>query len=74
MQSGNDRGLFTSLNDSIHTKEVTGLAIDGLNHYLISSSRDHTVKLWDFYKQKLRSHNGLSELTPAIDFGFSENR
>ena len=23
---------------------------------------------------KLRSHNGLSELTPAIDFGFSENR
>ena len=50
MQSGNDRGLFTSLNESIHSKEVTGLAIDGLNHYLISSSRDHTIKLWDFYK------------------------
>ena len=23
---------------------------------------------------KLRSHNGLTELTPVIDFGFSENR
>ena len=30
--------------------EVTGLAIDGLNKYLVSGSSDKTVKLWDFYR------------------------
>jgi len=24
-----------------------------LNHYLVSCSLDHTIKLWDFYRQKL---------------------
>lgn len=37
----------------MHSKEVTGLGIDMLNHHLVSCSLDHTIKLWDFYKQKL---------------------
>jgi U3 small nucleolar RNA-associated protein 21 len=38
---------------SLHTKEVTGLGLDMLNHHLVSCSLDHTIKLWDFYRQKL---------------------
>jgi WD40 repeat protein len=55
LQSGNDRGLFSKLDEthSLHTKEVTGLGIDMLNHHLVSCSLDHTIKLWDFYRQKL---------------------
>ena len=36
----------------IHTKEVTGLGMDGLNHYLVSCSMDGTIKLWDFYRHR----------------------
>lgn len=32
---------------------MTGLAIDSLNHYLVSGSADKTIKLWDFYRCKL---------------------
>lgn len=54
MQSGIDRGYFKSHDVSQqHKKEVTGLAIDQLNHYLISSSLDGSIKLWDFYRQGL---------------------
>ena len=28
--------------------------MDALNHYLVSSSLDHKIKLWDFYKMKLQ--------------------
>ena len=54
LQSGNDRGLFTtaSLDLPMHSKEITGLGIDALNHHLVSCSLDHTIKLWDFYRQK----------------------
>jgi len=54
LQSGNDRGIFLAGEQgSLHSKEVTGLNVDALNHYLVSSSLDHTIKLWDFYKMKL---------------------
>lgn len=36
-----------------HSKTVTGLACDPLNRYLISSSLDGFVKLWDFNKRNL---------------------
>lgn len=44
-----DRGLFAP---EQHSSEVTGLGIDALNHYLVSSSFDGKIKLWDFYKAK----------------------
>ena len=51
LQSGNDRGVFFSEGEeSKHTKEVTGLGVDILNHYLVSTSLDSTIKLWDFYR------------------------
>ena len=58
MQSGKERGVFTldaknALGESIHTGEVTGLGIDSMNRYLVSSSKDRSVKLWDFYRCKL---------------------
>ena len=54
MQSGKDRGLFTCEKEqNVHQAEVTGLAIDQLNKYLVSGSVDKTVKLWDFYRGKL---------------------
>lgn len=54
MQSGNDRGYFRAKDASQrHSKEVTGVAIDQLNHFLISCSLDGTIKLWEFYRQGL---------------------
>lgn len=55
MQSGNDKGFFTSDSNErgVHTKDITGIGIDQLNHYLVSCSLDGTIKLWDFYRQKL---------------------
>lgn len=58
MQSGKERGIFSldaknPLGASIHTSEVTGLGIDTMNRYLVSSSKDRSVKLWDFYRCKL---------------------
>lgn len=53
MQSGIDRGVFTPNDGQIHSKEITGLGIDLLNHHLVSCSLDHDIKLWDFYRQKL---------------------
>jgi WD40 repeat protein len=53
MQSGNDKGLFAPSEDQqtkIHSKEITGLGMDSLNHYLVSCSLDGTIKLWDFYR------------------------
>jgi len=35
-----------------HTGEISGLGVDSLNHYLVSASRDGSVKLWDFFAQK----------------------
>ena len=32
---------------------MTGLGVDLLNRYLVSSSKDRSVKLWDFYRCKL---------------------
>ena len=55
LQSGIDRGTFTSGEHEkapCHTKEITGLGIDALNHYVVSCSLDCTIKLWDFYRQK----------------------
>jgi U3 small nucleolar RNA-associated protein 21 len=39
--------------EATHTREVTGLGIDMLNHHLVSCSLDHDIKLWDFYRKKL---------------------
>ena len=50
MQSGLDKGLYSG---QVHLKEVSGLGIDILNHYLVSCSLDHTIKLWDFYRKSL---------------------
>lgn len=42
----------------MHTNEVTGLAIDSLNRYLVSGSADKSIKLWDFFRSKLlRTYN-----------------
>ena len=59
MQSGKERGVFaldgkkTMSSQSLHTAEITGLGVDILNRVLVSSSKDRTVKLWDFYRCKL---------------------
>lgn len=55
MQSGLDKGVFTTQNksESTHKGEVTGLGMDSLNKVLVSSSLDMTVKLWDFFRAKL---------------------
>lgn len=56
LQSGNDRGLFSAAGvagQSLHSREVTGLGMDLLNHHLVSCSLDHTIKLWDFYRQRI---------------------
>lgn len=50
LQSGNDRGYFKAKDIKLqHSKEVTGLAVDQLNHYLISCSMDGSIKIWEFY-------------------------
>lgn len=58
MQSGKEKGAFTldassPIGETLHTGEVTGLGIDSLNKFLVSSSQDRTIKLWDFYRAKL---------------------
>ena len=58
MQSGKERGVFgldnrSADSESIHTADVTGLCVDALNRLLVSSSKDHTIKMWDFYRCKL---------------------
>ena len=46
MQSGAFRRSYGG--DDRHKKPVTGLATDAITRYLISSSVDRTVKIWDF--------------------------
>mmetsp|Transcript_16459 Transcript_16459/g.27936 ORF Transcript_16459/g.27936 Transcript_16459/m.27936 type:complete len:496 (+) Transcript_16459:1240-2727(+) len=54
LQSGNDRGLFRDPEgQAVHSKEVTGVGVDQLNHYLVSCSLDSSLKLWDFVTMKL---------------------
>ena len=57
MQSGNDRGSFVSklsgTESGLHSTEVTGLGVDQLNRFLVSTSLDATIKLWDFYRREL---------------------
>lgn len=48
MQSGAHRKTYGGAEG--HNKPVTGLATDNINRYLISSSVDRTVKIWDFKK------------------------
>jgi len=54
MQSGQDRGLFSSeSSQKVHLEEVSGLGIDCLNKHLVSCSIDSTIKIWDFYRRVL---------------------
>lgn len=58
MQSGKERGVFSldaknPVGESTHTNEVTGLGVDSMNRWLVSCSRDRSVKIWDFYRCKL---------------------
>ncbi|KAI8084571.1 Utp21 specific WD40 associated putative domain-containing protein [Halteromyces radiatus] len=48
MQSGAHRKTFGGLEG--HKKPITGLATDNINRYVISSSVDRTIKIWDFKK------------------------
>ncbi|ORX58325.1 WD40 repeat-like protein [Hesseltinella vesiculosa] len=51
MQSGAFRRTFGGADG--HKKPVTGLAMDAITRYLISSSVDRTVKIWDFKTAQL---------------------
>jgi WD40 repeat protein len=55
MQSGKDRGDFINKlpGDSLHSGEITGLGVDLMNKLLVSSSKDSSIKLWDFYRREL---------------------
>ena len=59
MQSGKERGFFTldtganPIGETLHTGEITGIGIDQLNRWMVSSSKDRSIKLWDFYRCKL---------------------
>ena len=58
MQSGKDRGEFvsklTGVDSETHNGEISGLGIDIMNKMLVSSSKDATIKLWDFYRRELQ--------------------
>ena len=58
MQSGKDRGEFvsklTGKDSNVHTAEISGLGIDMMNKILVSSSKDSTIKLWDFFRRELQ--------------------
>ena len=58
MQSGKERGVFTldaknPIGETMHTGEVSGLAVDSMNRWMVSCAKDRSVKLWDFYRCKL---------------------
>ena len=58
MQSGVEKGPFAlhtnnPIGEALHSGEITGLGLDSLNKFLVSSSADRTLKLWDFYRAKL---------------------
>ena len=36
-----------------HTAEVTGVQVDGMNRWILSSSLDGTIKVWDFAQNSL---------------------
>ena len=49
---------------SVHKGAVTGLGIDSQNKFLVSGALDKTIKLWDFYRQKLlRNFDSDSSIT-----------
>ena len=50
-----------SLGEVGHSDEITGLGLDALNATLVSSSKDKSVKIWDFYRCKL---------TKSVSFDF----
>jgi len=55
MQSGKDRGDFINKlpGETLHSGEITGLGIDSMNKLLVSSSKDGSIKLWDFFRREL---------------------
>ena len=63
MQSGKERGVFgiDRSGMTLHTAEVTGIAVDSLSRKVISCSKDKTVKLWDFFRCKLIQTYSASE-------------
>ncbi|KAG2180209.1 hypothetical protein INT43_003998 [Umbelopsis isabellina] len=66
MQSGIYRKTFHG--ESGHKKAITGIVGDNLNRYLITSSVDKTVKLWDFNSAKLLHTITLESPIVSIEF------
>jgi U3 small nucleolar RNA-associated protein 21 len=51
LQSGTLRGSYKSgkkKSSHAHTKQVTGIAVDGLNRLVMTTSLDLSLKFWDF--------------------------
>ena len=51
LQSGINRGLFGSR--LAHKLAITGVATDNINRYVISCSKDASLKIWDLQSRKL---------------------
>lgn len=67
MQSGAHRRSFGSGVEG-HKKPITGLASDNISRYLISSSVDRTIKIWNMKKGDLIHTITLESPIVAIRF------
>ncbi|CAO3616505.1 unnamed protein product [Cunninghamella blakesleeana] len=69
MQSGAHRRSFgIGLEEEGHKKPITGLASDNISQYLISSSVDRTIKIWNMKKGDLIHTITLESPIVAIRF------
>ncbi|KAF7731227.1 hypothetical protein EC973_000643 [Apophysomyces ossiformis] len=66
LQSGAHRKSFYG--DDGHQKAITGIASDIVNRYVISSSVDKTIKVWDFKTAKLV--HTIDMESPVVDIRF----
>ena len=71
LESGEDRGNFGEKGG--HVKEVTGVAIDGLNKWLVSASMDGTLKIWDFYRRTLKKTYEASAAVETVVFNHNND-
>ena len=66
MQSGLHRGEYSHPDSRAHNGEVVGCASDRFNRFVVSASRDGTLKLWTFKRAKLMSKFVIGSAVVAI--------
>ncbi|KAJ5073618.1 wd repeat-containing protein [Anaeramoeba ignava] len=69
LQSGLLRGNLGNENNA-HQKEITGICFDSVNHFIITTSLDGKLKIWDFSERKLHKEYDIKSPITKLKFHY----